>query len=109
MDGSSKNSFNKNELFRPASLSQALDQYVPMIYDMVLRKARVTTSRTVEGPTAVLVYGREGRFWTVRVEDYDKCLSITRKFSNVVLFPSSPQTLIEQIRVLVSVEFTGRE
>ena len=109
MDGSPKTNRVNGALFRPVSLSQALDQFVPLIYDMICRKTMTTTHSACDGVFSVLIYGREGRFWTLRTEDYEKCLSITRKFTQPILFPSSPQTTIEQIKTLVSVEFADRK
>ena len=108
MDGSSKNHKTNGVLFRPVSLSQALDQFTPMIYDMLSKRARVTTNSAADGIYSILVYGREGRFWTLRQEDYDKCLAIARKIVSPCLFPSSPQTTLEIIRSYIKVVFAGR-
>jgi hypothetical protein len=108
MDGTSNDNKKKGSLYRLASLSQALDQYAPMILDMISRKARVTTHSGADGIYDIIIYGREGRFWTLKNEDYDKCLSIARKFSSPVLFPSSPESTLDVIRSYISVEFAGR-
>jgi len=108
MDGTSYDNKKQGKLYRPVSLSQALDQLAPMILDMISRKARVTTHSGADGIYDVMVYGREGRFWALKLVDYDKCLSIARRFSSPVLFPSNPESTLDVIRSYILVEFAGR-
>ena len=108
MDGTSKDRIVNGSLFRPVSLSMALDQFTPMIYDMICRRVRIVSNAAATGVYSILVYGREGRFWAVRPEDYDKCLVITRKFTDPNIFPSSIATTLDIIRSYIAVEFAER-
>ena len=107
MDGSSKDKKVNGALFRPVNLLQALDQFTPLIYDMVMRKTRIMPNSASDGIFAVLVYGMEGRFWTLRTEDYEKCLNIVRKFSTPLAFQSQ-NVIIEQIKAYITAEFSER-
>jgi hypothetical protein len=105
MDGTSKNGKVGGKLFRPVSQSQALDQFTPLIYDMLSRKVRIIPNAAADGIHSIVVYGRESRFWTLRTEDYDKCLKIVRRFTYPSPFNITPRVIIEQIRSYIAVEF----
>jgi len=108
MDGSSKNSVVDGVLFRPVSLSYALSEFPVLIYDMICRRVHINPISTANGLYGVKIFGRNNKIWTLRTEDYDKCLNITRKFSSSALFPSSIESTLEIVKSFISVEFAGR-
>lgn len=108
MDGSSKNTVVDGVLFRPVSLSVALSEFPVLIYEMVCRKTRIFPLSSANGLYGVKIFGMNNKMWTLRTEDYTKCLNITRKINSPDIFPSSFETTLDIIKSFIAVEFAGR-
>lgn len=108
MDGTTKDAMRDGRLFRPASLSYALENFPLIIQEMARKKVSVIPIAAADGTYEVVVSLKNGRRLSLRREDYDKCVSILIKLRNQLPFPSDPRSYIEQARLLVGVEFSDR-
>lgn len=108
MDGTSKDYLRTGRLFRPASRTYAKSVFPNMILAMARKTVFVSALKAADGCHEIVVSTYQGFVWNVRLEDYDKCLSILLKLGPAPAFPSNPEGYIDQIRNLIEVEFSDR-
>ena len=106
MDGSYSTTKIRGELFRPVSLEEAQERFVPLIYSMITRQVMLFPINSCVGLYSILVKSRNGQSWVLRSEDYEKCLNVVKKFNYPIPFPFNLELTYAQILSYITVEFS---
>ena len=110
MDGTSSDRFVNGQLFRPASLIQAQDEYVNVVYKLAKSEYTVDYQKDREGVKSVALQDKATRKITfIRADDYKLCLEVVKAVGNFPLFPSEPeQDIFGRIKANINVVFVNR-
>lgn len=110
LDGTSSDRFVKGQLFRPASLTRAQDEYTDVIYKLARQEYVITHEKDREGIKFVALQHKATRQITfIRDDDYKLCLQVVKAVGQFPLFPSEPkQDIIGRIKSHINVIFSGR-
>jgi hypothetical protein len=110
MDGTSSDRFVKGQLFRPASLTQARDGYVDIVYKLARSEYIVDRQSDTEGVKFIALQNKITRQMTfIRDDDYKLCLDVVKAVGQFPLFPSEPkQDIFGRIKANINVIFANR-
>jgi len=108
VDGTTKDLIRHGRLFRPSSQKYAVETFPAMIVAMSKKKVSIHPIEGADGLHEIVVRNYFGPSWSLRPDDYQKCLSVLEKLGLVPAFPSNPEGYFEQAKLLVEVEFSDR-
>ena len=110
LDGTSSDKFINGRLFRPASLDQALDEYVSVVYKLAKSEYTIDYQKDREGVKFVALQDKATK-WVrfIRSDDYKLCLEVVKAVGNFPLFPSeSLQDIFGRIKANINFVFENR-
>lgn len=109
MDGTTKDNIADGRLFRPASLSQVLDEY-PHVVLAILRGSRVAAEGSGESKVYILYEaGKPEATHRLRHQDFERCVAVAKKLGAAQIFRSEPRAdTFDRIRAHLRVEFADR-
>lgn len=110
MDGTSKDRFVGGRLFRPASLTQAQNEYVDIIYKLAKSEYIITNQEDKEGVKFTALQDISSkRVVYLRSEDFDRCIVVVKAVGSFPIFPSEPKSdIYGRIKANISLIFSDR-
>lgn len=110
MDGTSKDRFIDGRLFRPASLTQAQDEYINIVYKLAKSEYIINNQEDREGIRFVSLQDKKlKKVVYLRGEDFDRCISVVKAVGDFPLFSSEPESdIFGRIRANINIIFSDR-
>jgi hypothetical protein len=110
MDGISSDRFVNGRLFRPASLTQAQDEYVSVVYKLARSEYIIDYQKDRDGAKFISLQDKESKkIRFIRADDYKLCVDVVTAVGNFPLFPSEPlQDIFGRIKANITLAFAGR-
>ena len=109
LDGTTKDNVSGGRLFRLAPMSQVLDEY-PHVVLSIIRGSRIAAEDSGDQRVYTLyVPGKPEASHRLRQQDFERCVSVAKKFGRTRIFRSEPDSdVLDRIRAHLRVEFADR-
>ena len=110
MDGSLGDRVTQDRLFRPVTLTYAVNNYPRLIYRLKQRRLKIFKTTIISGKRFFRIRDSINKHeaWDVLEEDFNRCKSIVEEVE-IRTFPSDTQEIVEKrIEALVRVSFSDR-